>query len=117
MTSKDASLENPTRTWQYGLFSCMENKTVCCWINFLCPPAWCITLGCVVNKQMPDHPFLEECLKPIVGCCVCQRSLFRMSYRIDGNYCEDCFVYICCPPCTVMQMYNEVALKGPIFDP
>ena len=56
--------------------------------------------------------FFTECVKALIPCGGCQRSLFRDSYRLKGNLVADIVISLCCAPCSAVQMYNEAKYRG-----
>jgi hypothetical protein len=46
------------------------------------------------------------------------RNYIRQGYSIGGRVgLADCFSSCCCYPCSVIQIVNEVTLRGPIRTP
>jgi len=92
--------------WNYHLLMCFSRDwsvpvfgTFCC----LCGNS---TIASQLNEKHSEMANNLCCC--ILMPCVQARTSFRNVHHIPGECCDDCFVGICCAPCSYCQLQNEL---------
>jgi len=93
----------------FGLFECCANpeKGAC---GLCCTP-------CLHGQDM-NNIGENYCLSAITTCCLlpCDRGTVRKAYSIEGGFCGDCVISLCCAYCVIVQISNEVTFRT-IYSP
>lgn len=97
--------EQQPKSWVYGLFSCLEDVNLCCYVAF-CPT-------CAINNVHENLGGMEE-----IGCfdyqkayCSCHLCFLTMKVRETRGYEPNCFSdfcsTLCCAGCQLARILQE----------
>lgn len=92
--------------WKYHTFSCFDKFEAAIY-TFCCP--YCALADARSSYDGSDCIFNFFCVPTAIA-----RNIIREGYKIKGGCMEDICCSVLCPFCTICQLVNEVAERGPI---
>ena len=82
------------------------------WFDILCCfCSYCCT-GCAAAQARTQMDGSSCCFNYCAMNPIVTRWLIRSAYGIPGSEFEDCYMTMCCPCCTINQMYQTTAAYG-----
>ena|SRR6202789_1177873 len=98
-----------TGTWHYTLFECCSRDWEIGITGALCCPCkTCVTASKVSDNKYTPCMYCLFCWLPCCNPCVRMRTEFRIANNIPGDCGNDCLIGVCCAPCSLCQIENEL---------